>query len=85
MGILTTCMNEIKTNFTKFEVSVCSDYEECRLRGYDAVWPGINLLKCRRTILYLYHTPETSVHFTTLHDVTSQQISTLTIFQFFFV
>jgi hypothetical protein len=31
----------------KIEVSVCSDYEECRLQGYDAVWPGINLLTCR--------------------------------------
>jgi len=58
MGILTTCMNEIKTNFRKFEVSVCSDYEECRLLGYEAVWPGINLLTCRGIVLYSYHTLE---------------------------
>jgi len=42
---------------------VCSDNEECRLWGYDAVWPGINLLTCRRKVLYPYHTPETSVRF----------------------
>ena len=63
MGVLTTCTNEIKTNFTKFQVSVCGDYEEWRLRGYDAVWPGINLLKCRGKVLHPYHTPEISVDF----------------------
>ena len=42
---------------------MCSDYEECRLQGYDAVWPDINLLTCRRKVLYPYHTPETSVNF----------------------
>jgi hypothetical protein len=63
MGILNTCSNEIKTKFTTFEVSVCSDYEECRFQVYDAVWPGINLLTCRRNVLYPYHTPETSVNF----------------------
>jgi hypothetical protein len=42
---------------------VCSDYEEFRLRGYDAVWPGINLLSCWRQVLYPYHTPEKSVSF----------------------
>jgi len=57
MGVLTTCRDEIKTNFIKFEVSVCSDYEECRLRGYDTVWPGKNLWTCRRKVLYTYHTP----------------------------
>jgi len=83
IDILTKCTNEIKTNFTKFELSLCSEYEECRLWGYDAVWPGINLLTCRRKILYLYHTLEASVNFTTLHEVTSQQILTSTIFRFF--
>jgi hypothetical protein len=63
MCILTTCTNEIKTEFTKLDVSVCSDYEECRLRGYDAVWPVINLLTCWRQVLYPYHTPEKSVNF----------------------
>jgi len=57
MGILTTCTKEIKRNFKKFEVSVCSDYEECHLLGYDAVWPGINLLTCRTEILYPYLQP----------------------------
>jgi len=63
MGILTACTSEIKANLTKFEVSVCGDYEEWRLRGYDAVWPCINWLTCRRKVLYPYHTPETSVNF----------------------
>jgi len=63
MDILTTCTNEIKANIAKFEVSVCSDYEEWRLRGYDAVWSCINLLPYRRKVLYPYHTPETSVNF----------------------
>ena len=54
---------KLKQTFTKFKVSVCSDYEDCRLRGYDAVWNGINLLTCRRKVLYPYHTPETSVSF----------------------
>jgi hypothetical protein len=34
-----------------------------RLQGYDAVWPGINLLTYRKKVLYLYHTPETSGKF----------------------
>jgi len=42
---------------------VRSDFEESRLRGYDAVWPGINLLTARKNLLYPYHTPETSVNF----------------------
>ena len=54
---------KLKQTFTKFKVSVCSDYEDCRLRGYDAVWNGINLLTCRRKVLYTYHTPERSVNF----------------------
>ena len=60
MGILTTCMNEIKTNFKKFGVSVGRDYEKCRLRRYNAVWPGINLLTCRRKVLYLSYTQNIS-------------------------
>lgn len=63
MGVLSTHTNEIKTNFTKFEFSVCSGYEDCRLRGYDAVWPGINLLTCGRKVLSPYHSPQTSVNF----------------------
>jgi hypothetical protein len=63
MCILSFCTQEIKTNFTKLDVSVFSDYEECRLRGYDAVWSGINLLTCWRQVLYPYQTPETSVNF----------------------
>jgi hypothetical protein len=63
MGILTNCSNEIKTDFTKFEFSVCGNYEECRLQGYDAVWPGIHLLTCRRKVLYRYRTPEMSGNF----------------------
>jgi len=49
---------KLKQTFTKFEVSVCSDYEDCRLRGYDVVWNGINLLTCRRKVLYPCHTTE---------------------------
>jgi hypothetical protein len=63
MGILSTCTKEIKTKLTKFDFFVCGDYEDCRLGGYDAVWPGINLLTCRRKVLYPYHTPKTSVNF----------------------
>jgi len=48
---------------TKFEVSVFSDYEDWPLRRYDAVGPCINLLTCRRKVLYPYHTPATSVNF----------------------
>jgi hypothetical protein len=74
--MLTTCTHEIKTNFTKFEVSVCSDYEECRLQGYDAVWSGINLLTCWRQVLYPYNSPETSLNFyhTTRRHVTADFI-----------
>jgi len=61
--MLTTCTKEIKANFTKFEVLVFGDYEEWRLRGYQTVWPCINLLTCRRKVLYPYHTAETSVNF----------------------
>jgi hypothetical protein len=50
MGILTNCTKEIKANFSKFDVCVSSDHEDCRLRGYDPVWPGINLLTCRRKV-----------------------------------
>ena len=39
------------------------DYKECRLPGFDTVWPGINLLTCRRKVLYPYHTHKTSVNF----------------------
>jgi hypothetical protein len=63
MCILTTCTKEIKTSFSKFDVCVSSDYEDCRLRGYDPVWPGINLLTCRRKVLSPYYPPETSVNF----------------------
>jgi len=56
-------MIEIKTNFKKLEVPMCSDYEECRLRGYDAVWPGINILTWRGEVLCPYHTPERSANF----------------------
>jgi hypothetical protein len=61
--ILTTCRNKFETDITKFEIYVFSVWKECPLRGYDAVWPGINLLTCRKNLLYPYCTPENLVNF----------------------
>jgi hypothetical protein len=72
MGILTNFTKEIKTNFSNFDICVSSGYEDCRLRGYDPVWPGINLLTCRRKALSPYYTPKTPVNF---YDIARRHVT----------